>query len=119
LFAPYPRETVMRRLIVVVLMILIGWAPTHAQAQSPPPANPQEVVEGYDFGMHPVLAVLAGAAAGVILASTVAGGLITGTALLEGASFTESLEAGTGLRVPVIGASAVLGGFIGHFLFSR
>jgi len=106
----------MRRLIVVVLMILIGWAPTHAQAQSPPPANPQEVV---DFGMHPVLAVLAGAAAGVILASTVAGGLITGTALLEGASFTESLEAGTGLRVPVIGASAVLGGFIGHFLFSR
>ena len=110
----------MRRLaLVIVLMILIGWLPNAAQAQSQPQANPQQSVEDYDFGIHPVLAVLAGAAAGVILASTIAGGLITGSALLEGASLTDSLEAGTGLRVPVIGASAVLGGFVGHFLFSH
>ncbi len=109
----------MRRLALIALMIVIGWLPNAALAQSQPQATPQPVAEAYDFGMHPVLAVVAGAAAGVILASVVAGGVITGTALVEGVSLTESLEAGTGLRVPVIGASAVLGGFVGHFLFSR
>ena len=106
----------MRCLAIVILMILIGWLPNAALAQSQPQPNPPEV---YDFSMHPVLAVVAGAAAGVVVASVIAGGLITGTALWEGVSFTESLEAGTGLRVPVIGASAVLGGFVGHFLLSR
>jgi hypothetical protein len=109
----------MRRLAIVALMIVIGWLPTVAQAQSQPQATSAPVTEDYDFGIQPVLAVIAGAAAGVILASTIAGSLITGTALLEGVSFTESLEAGTGLRGPVIGASAVLGGVIGHFLFNQ
>jgi hypothetical protein len=113
----------MRLLAIVALMILVGWLPNAAHAQSQPQADPQPapvvVDQGYDFGLQPVVAVLAGAAAGVVLASTIAGGLITGAALLDGVSFTEALEAGTGLRVPVIGASAVLGGFAGHFLFSR
>jgi hypothetical protein len=48
-----------------------------------------------------------------------AGGLVTGALLWEGAPLAESLEAGTGLGMPVIGASAVLGGFAGNFLLSR
>ena len=109
----------MRRLAFVLLIVLIGWLPTTASAQSELVAGPQPVGDSYDFGIHPVLAVVAGAAAGVILASTVAGGLITGSMLWEGTGIAESLEAGTGLRVPVIGASAVLGALAGHFLISR
>ena len=109
----------MRRLVFVLLVVLIAWAPSSAGAQTGGPVPSQSVGDSYDFGMHPVLAVVAGAVAGVVLASTVAGSLIAGSMMWEGAGVAESLEAGTGLRVPLIGATAVLGGFAGHFLFSR
>jgi hypothetical protein len=109
----------MRRLIFVVLVALIGWLPTAAQAQSGAQTTPPPVAESYDFGLHPVMAVVAGAVSGVILATAVASTLVAGSLLADGVPLVESLEAGTGLRIPVIGASAVLGAFAGYFLFSR
>ena len=108
----------MRRLVIVALFALIGWLPATAHAQAEPHAAVQQVGE-IDYGLHPVLAVVAGAVTGIVLASAVAGGLITGTLLLEGVPLAESLEAGTGLSLPAIGASAVLGGLIGHLAFSN
>ena len=107
----------MRRLFFVVLVVLMGWLPSAAHAQSQ--SQPQAAVEDYDFGLHPVLAVVAGAVSGVILASAVAGSVVAGTLLWEGATVAESLETGTGLRLPLIGASAVLGSFAGYFLLSN
>ena len=107
----------MRRLIIIALVALLGWLPAsaHAQVQASPPA----VTVGTDFNIHPVIAVIAGAVTGVVLASAVAGSLIAGSLLLEGMPLAESLEAGTGLSLPAIGASAVLGGLLGHLLFNR
>jgi predicted phage tail protein len=120
----------MRRLMIVALVVMMGGLSTMAQAQAqvqtqaqtqPRAAAPAPAVaaDGSDFGLHPVLLVVAGAVSGVILASAVAGSLVVGSMLLEGVPLAESLEAGTGLSVPAIGASAVLGGLIGHLLFSR
>ena len=112
----------MRRLFIIALLALVGWLPAVAHAQTPAvsqPAVSQPMVESGDYGLHPVLAVVAGAVSGVVIASAVAGSLITGTLLLEGASLAESLEIGTGLTVPAIGASAVLGGLLGHFMLSH
>ena len=108
----------MRRLVIVALFVLIGWLPATAYAQAEPHAAQQQIGEA-DYGLHPVLAVIAGAVTGIVLASAVAGSLITATLLLEGAPLAESLEAGTGLSLPAIGASAVLGGLIGHLAFSH
>ncbi len=107
----------MRRLIIIALVALLGWLPAtaHAQAQT----SPSAVADGTDFNIHPVLAVIAGAVTGIVLASAVAGTLISGSLMLEGVSLAESLEAGTGLSLPAIGASAVLGGMLGHLLFNR
>lgn len=117
----------MRRLVVVMLIVLIGWLPVaaHAQTQAAPPAAQQQGTgapqgeEGGFFGLHPVLAVVAGSVTGVILASAVVGGVATASLLLAGASFSESLEFGTGLTLPAIAASALLGAVVGHLLFSR
>jgi len=108
----------MRRLVIVLLFVLLGGLPGAAQAQVEPQAAAQ-IADGSDYGLHPVLAVVAGAVSGIVLASAVAGGLVSGTLLLEGVPLAESLEAGTGLSLPAIGASAVLGGLLGHLLFSH
>ena len=106
----------MRRLVLIALVALLGWLPAsaaHAQTAS------SQVTVGTDFNIHPVIAVVAGAVTGVVLASAVAGALISGSLMLEGGALAESLEAGTGLSLPAIGASAVLGGLLGHLLFNR
>ncbi len=108
----------MRRLVFVFLVSLIGWLPSAAHAQDKAPVPSQGAPESYDFGVRPVLEVAAGAVTGVIVASALAGSLIVGSLLWEGAPLVEALESGTGLKVPLIGASAVLGGFVGHFLFN-
>ena len=110
----------MRRLIIVALVAVIGWLPMAAQAQTPAQASApaSQVGEGSDYGVHPALAVFAGAVSGVVIASAVAGSLVVGSLLLEGGTLAESLEAGTGLSLPAIGASAVLGGLIGHLAFT-
>ena len=108
----------MRRLIVIALLIaLLGWQPAtaHAQAQT----SPAQVSVATDFNIHPVIAVIAGSVTGLVLASAVSGALISGSLMLEGATLAESLEAGTGLSVPAVGASAVLGGMLGYLLTNR
>ncbi len=106
----------MRRLILIALVALIGWLPvTAAQAQT----GPSPVTVGTDLNIHPVIAVIAGAVTGIVLASAVAGALISGSLMLEGVPLAEALEAGTGLSLPAIGASAVLGGMLGHLLINR
>lgn len=110
----------MRRLIIIALVALFGWLPaTAAQAQAQVRANPPQIADGIELNIHPVIAVIAGAVTGVVLASAVTGTLVSGSLLLEGASLAESLEAGTGLSLPLIGASAVLGGMLAHLLFNR
>jgi predicted phage tail protein len=105
----------MRRLVIIALVALIGWLPATAHAQT----GSSSITVGSDFSIHPAIAVVAGAVTGVVLASAVAGSLITGSLMLEGASLSEALEAGTGLTIPAIGASAVLGGLLGHLLFNN
>ena len=107
----------MRRLILIALVALLGGLPATAHAQTRP--SPPPVAESADFNIHPVIAVVAGAVTGIVLASAVSGTLISGSLLLEGASLAESLEAGTGLSLPVIATSAVLGGMLGHLLSNR
>ncbi len=108
----------MRRLILIALVALLGGLPAtaHAQAQKSPPAV---AAESSDFNIHPVIAVVAGAVTGIVLASAVSGTLVSGSLLLEGTSLAEALEAGTGLSLPVIATSAVLGGMLGHLLSNR
>ena len=105
----------MRRLIIIALVASFGWLPATAHAQT----SPSQVAVGTDLNIHPVIAVIAGAVTGIVLASAVTGTLVSGSLLLEGASLAESLEAGTGLSLPLIGTSAVLGGMLAHLLFNR
>ncbi|MEI7607583.1 MAG: hypothetical protein WCJ64_09375 [Rhodospirillaceae bacterium] len=107
----------MRWLILIALVVLLGGLPATARAQSQTSSSP--VTVGTDISIHPVIAVIAGAVAGVVVASAVAGSMISISLLLEGVPLAESLEAGTGLSLPAVGASAVLGGLLGHLLFNR
>ena len=108
----------MRRLILIALVVLLGGLPASgAWAQAP--TTPPPVTVASDFSIHPVIAVVAGAVTGMVVASAVAGTMISASLLLEGVPLGEALEAGTGLSLPAIGASAVLGGLLGHLLFNR
>ncbi|MEI8395094.1 MAG: hypothetical protein WCF85_10190 [Rhodospirillaceae bacterium] len=102
--------------LCLALFMLIGGLPVEAGAQTRA-APPVAESSGYD--LHPALAVLAGAVTGIVIASAVAGTLISANLLLEGVPLAEALESGTGLTLAAVGASGVLGGLIGHVLFNR
>ncbi len=103
---------------------LVTPAPAPAAVPTPAPSLTEapaasEISDSTDFSIHPAIAVIAGAVSGVVIAGAVTGTLVFGSLLVEGASLAESLEASTGLSLPLIGASAVLGGMLGHFLSNR
>ncbi|MEI6987667.1 MAG: hypothetical protein WCK65_16250 [Rhodospirillaceae bacterium] len=105
----------MRRLLIIAVIALIGCLPAAARAQHSPQPIP---VYGADYGLHPVLAVVAGAVTGVVLASAVSGSLITASLMMDGLSLVEALEVGTGLNVPAVAASALFGGLLGYLMFN-
>jgi len=101
----------MRKLFLAVGFLLA--LPTMAMAQSATPADPA------DAGYH-VVAISAGAVAGVIVANALTGGLATPVMTIGSGGGVAVWEGGAALwSIVSTAAGAVVGGYFGDWLYHR
>ena len=101
----------MRKLFLAVGFLLA--LPTMAMAQSAPPADPA------DAGYH-VVAISAGAVAGVIVANALTGGLATPVMTIGSGGGVAVWEGGAALwSIVSTAAGAVVGGYFGDWVYHR
>ena len=101
----------MRKLFLALGFLLA--LPTMAMAQSATPADPA------DAGYH-VVAISAGAVAGVIVANALTGGLATPVMTIGAGGGVAVWEGGTALwSIVSTAAGAVVGGYFGDWLYRR
>ncbi len=107
------------RSIIFALALLVAPVMAHAQQAVPVPAEQTEI-NGYR-----VLAIAAGAVGGVVVANAVTGGLITPWLTAGMAAGGAPAMVGTNVvmvntaRVVVAAAGAVVGGYVGNWIYGK
>jgi hypothetical protein len=98
----------MYKLLGVVLLTLIFSLPASA-ASAPPHGESDKAEASTTDGLNKNLALVGGGLLGIILVSGAASLISVGSMMFEGAGFTEAMESGLGLSLPITVLSAILG----------